>query len=397
MNQTADRPKILIICDYYLPGYEAGGPIRTLVNMVERFGDKFDFRIITRDHDGKKNRTPYTSVKINEWNKVGISEVFYLSKNNIRPSFLRKLVLGIEPEVIYVSSFFSPLTVYTLILRKIGKIPYLPLILVPEGELSAGSLSLKHCKKSLYMRVAKLLNLYQDVIWKAAAEAERREIELFAGKADKLFIASPMTPKIIFPEYDKITKPEKRAGRLRIVFLSRIMRTKNLHWLLNQLSKVKGELELNIYGPIENSEYWQECSRIISTLPANVAVFTGGTIPHHKVPLTIAKYDFFILPTIGENFGYVFIEALAAGCPLIISDRTPWRDLAKKGIGWDLPLESPESWIEILKKCINMSQHEYDEITQTARQFAIEWLQNPSLDESNIRVLEYALNSGSGK
>jgi glycosyltransferase involved in cell wall biosynthesis len=41
------------------------------------------------------------------------------------------------------------------------------------------------------------------------------------------------------------------------------------------------------------------------------------------------EYDFFVLPTIGENFGYVFLEALAAGCPLITSDRTPWTTLRK--------------------------------------------------------------------
>ena len=52
------------------------------------------------------------------------------------------------------------------------------------------------------------------------------------------------------------------------------------------------------------------------------------------------EYHFFILPTLGENFGHVFIEALAAGCPLIISNRTPWLELEKKGIGWDIPLEN---------------------------------------------------------
>ncbi len=58
-HTMADRPKILIICDYFLPGFESGGAMRTLVNMIDRFSDRFDFRVVTRDHDGPHNLTPY--------------------------------------------------------------------------------------------------------------------------------------------------------------------------------------------------------------------------------------------------------------------------------------------------------------------------------------------------
>jgi len=43
-----EKPIILVICDYYLPGFESGGALRTLVNMVDRLGARFDFRKITR-------------------------------------------------------------------------------------------------------------------------------------------------------------------------------------------------------------------------------------------------------------------------------------------------------------------------------------------------------------
>ena len=40
------RPVILVICDYYLPGFESGGAMRTLVNMVDRLGNNLEFKII---------------------------------------------------------------------------------------------------------------------------------------------------------------------------------------------------------------------------------------------------------------------------------------------------------------------------------------------------------------
>ncbi len=49
---------ILTFNRYYLPGYRAGGPIRTLANTVAQLGEEFSFRIITLNHDSGVD-TPY--------------------------------------------------------------------------------------------------------------------------------------------------------------------------------------------------------------------------------------------------------------------------------------------------------------------------------------------------
>jgi hypothetical protein len=46
-----DKPTILILNEYYLPGYKAGGPIRSISNLVSWLGDDFNFKIITTDRD----------------------------------------------------------------------------------------------------------------------------------------------------------------------------------------------------------------------------------------------------------------------------------------------------------------------------------------------------------
>ena len=43
--------RILTFVDYYLPGYKAGGPIRTIANMVSQLGGEFEFLIVTRERD----------------------------------------------------------------------------------------------------------------------------------------------------------------------------------------------------------------------------------------------------------------------------------------------------------------------------------------------------------
>jgi glycosyltransferase involved in cell wall biosynthesis len=188
-------------------------------------------------------------------------------------------------------------------------------------------------------------------------------------------------------------KPFKNFGEAKMIFLSRFMRKKNFKWLLENLTEIKGNLVIDIYGPLEDAGYWRECEQIIKNLPANIKVEAKGSIPHEKVLETIVKYHFFILPTLGENFGHVFLEALACGCPLIISDQTPWLKLNEKGIGWDITLENPQKWVEIINLCMNLSDVSYRKISAKSRQYVLDWLADSKIEENTLTILEKGLSN----
>ncbi len=117
------RKKILIICNYYLPGFKSGGSLRTIVNMIERLGDEFDFKIITFDHDGDKIR--YKNIEVNKWNQRGKAQVLYLSQNTVNISKLRELIIETRADSIYINSVFSKLSFFVLVLKKLNLIPEL--------------------------------------------------------------------------------------------------------------------------------------------------------------------------------------------------------------------------------------------------------------------------------
>jgi len=385
--------KILILCDYYLPGYKSGGGMRTVVNMVDRLKNKYDFFIITRDHDGKLDRQQYTSVNINQWNDVRGAKVFYLSKDKLKISKLHELISNVKPNVIYSNSYFATLTLYFLILKRLKVIKQINIILAPCGELSDGALQLNSAKKTAFIQLANLSNLFRNIIWKASTELEKAEIELVKGSGGEIYIAPDMLPRTIFEDYNSNIKPQKSSGEVKMIFLSRFMKKKNFKWLLENLSVIKGRLEIDVYGPLEDARYWSQCQRIIETFPKNIKIHAKGPVPHEEVLATLAKYHFFIMPTLGENFGHIFLESLAAGCPLIISDRTPWLNLEERNIGWDLSLDEPDKWVETLNLCINLDQSGYSKLSNNARNFAITILNDKKYEEDTLTVLERGLSA----
>ena len=76
-------------------------------------------------------------------------------------------------------------------------------------------------------------------------------------------------------------------------------------------------------------------------------------------------------PTFGENFCHVIREALSAGCPVLISDQTPWRNLQECGAGWDLPLEAPDQFRQIVQLCVDAGEESYAALRERAAGYAL--------------------------
>jgi glycosyltransferase involved in cell wall biosynthesis len=386
------KKKILVFCDYYLPGYKCGGGMRTIANMVDRIGDRYEFFVVARNHDGPHDLSPYTNVDFKNWNKIGNAKVFYLSKNKLNFVTFRKFIKEVEPTAIYLNSMFGKPTRLILILKKLGFIKQ-KIILAPEGELSIGAISNKPIKKKTFLAANRISKLYDNIIWKVCSEMEKEEVELLKGIGGNIFIAPNMSPSIILPKYLQTDKPKKVVGELKLVFLSRFARKKNFKWFLENISQVTGKLEVDIIAPIEDEAYWQECLDVIATLPKNIKITHIGSIPYEQALEKLVYYHFFLLPTLGENFGHVFIEGLSAGCPIIASNRTPWLNLENKGIGWDLPLENPAIWLETINYCLNMEQDEYSKLSEQSRNYAVDWLSDSSHEKATEAVLKFAVEN----
>ena len=390
--------KILVFCDYYLPSVKSGGGMWTIANLVERFCDRYDFHIVTRNYDSPGDTNPYTTVKTGEWNKVYNACVYYAAADDLTKTTMASLVKEVQPDCIFLNSAFSTPVVKYLMVRREKLVPDIPTILAPCGELSHGGLKSKRLKKRAYLAYAKFLGLYVGVIWKASTEVEVDEIRSIFGSSLVPMIAPDLTPKTILPNFSVDQKPEKTAGSVKFVFLSRIVPKKNLKYFLELLAEInEGHVTFDIVGPQENIAYWAECLALIEKLPENIKVDVVGSVSYADGLESLCNNHFFVLPTLNENFGYVFIESLAAGSPLLISDQTVWGEVEKYNAGYAIPLSEGSLWIEIIKKCVAMGGDEYIAMANASRNYAVSWLADAKLEEATANVLEAALEQSKAK
>jgi glycosyltransferase involved in cell wall biosynthesis len=129
---------------------------------------------------------------------------------------------------------------------------------------------------------------------------------------------------------------------------------------------------------------------LIKRLPENISVETRGALPNSELLRHLCDNHFFVLPTLSENFGYVFLEALSAGCPLIVGDQIPWQGVETKNVGWLISLSDKQRWRETLKLVAAMDAAEYSEMSARAKSFAEDWLNKPEIEAATVGLFETA-------
>lgn len=355
----AIKPKILILISYYLPAYKAGGPLRSISNMVEQISDDFEFWIITLDRD-LGDSCSYQNTKLNEWVEVNGARVFYATSDRLTIWNLTKLIKATPCDVLYLNSFFDyTFTIKPLLIRKFFLHNSLPVILAPRGELSEGALNIKNFRKKLmFISVSKLFGLYKKITWQASSEFEKNDIKsTLTINPDLVFISKDLPGRVsLSSKFSSDYMPTD--GVLRVVFLSRISPKKNLDYALRVLHRVNISVQFDIYGPLEDEVYWHLCSDLIESLPVNIKAKYCGVVLPDNIADTFSQYDLFFFPTQGENYGHVIAESLSVGTPVLISGQTPWRNLLNDGLGWDLSLDEPNIFVQALEHCFNLSTEE---------------------------------------
>lgn len=222
------------------------------------------------------------------------------------------------------------------------------IVIHPLGFYEPWSLRQKKLKKKIALKVYQSKILMKSNLIHCASRLEEKNI-LNLNKNFK----TAVLPYGIFNRFIK-NKVKRVKIKKKAIFFSRVHKKKGIENLIDAWKKVNNtSWSLDIYGPIENKKYYEKLAFLIKNKD-NIKILKP--IYNTKIKFkTFEKYDFMILPTYSENFGFVVLEALARGLPVLTTPNTPWTIIKKNNSGW-ISNNSVNSLCLILKKIFNSSK-----------------------------------------
>lgn len=354
--------KILVFLGGYLPGQKYGGPVTSIYNFTERFGDAYQIRIVCCDHDfGETQR--YAGIQPG-WNRVGKAEVTYLPDAACNRSTFRSILLAEKPDLIYASGimhfrFNAP------VILEANKLQ-IPVLLAPRGDICQNALRIKAWKKRPFLFLMKKTGFFSKCYFQATMQEEADNLVKYLGIDPQRIWCLPNLPSAPVPRI----KYRKESGVLKIVFVSRIQSKKNLLAAIQAVCHMREKAIFDIYGPIENQEYWKECQEAIRKAPEQVRISYRGALRPQQAKEIYANYDCFLFPTFSENYGHVIAEALLHDCPILISKgTTPWDDVEENGAGYAVSLQEPEGFTRRLDEMATMDNESYACVVEAVRKY----------------------------
>ncbi len=252
--------------------------------------------------------------------------------------------------------------------------------------LGKGALQIKAKKKKYFLTTAKLMGLYNGIRWQASSDLEADEVRHAFGPYARVQVALNLSA----PRDLKNVFREKQAGKLKLAFLNRISSKKNLEGTLKILARMPEtcSVDFDIYGPTEDKDYFARCEAQMQAMPSHIRCRYMGMVPNAEVVPTLQQYHFGILLTQHENFGHSIVESFAAGCPMIISDQTPWKHLHVEKAGWELPLAEEDRILDAIKAACAMNQEQYNQWSAGALEMAKRIVYHPEAIEQNKKLFD---------
>jgi glycosyltransferase involved in cell wall biosynthesis len=379
---SAERPVVLVALGCFWPGNDASGPNQSFIALATALHNEFEFRMVARDREPGAA----TSSAPKDWVDLGFARARYLDIGRFGARGLSALLKQTRHDALWLNSVYDrEFTLPALFASRLAGASRAPIILSPRGEFGSGALEVKAAKKQVFLRLARALGLWRGITWHATSEAEAKDAAAEAPKGADIVVAPNLRLMLSPPPF----QPPGEA--LRIVFVGRIAPIKGLPFALEVLARLRSPASFEIFGPPEDAATYAEARALADKLPPHIAVHWRGAASNEAIVEAHARSDLFLLPTGGENFGHAIFEALSCGVPVLVSDRTPWRGLAPKRAGWDLPLSRPEAFVAAIESFAALPQEGRAAWREGARACARAYVEESGAAEASARMLREAM------
>ena len=250
----------------------------------------------------------------------------------------------------------------------------IPYYVFPHGMLDPWfkeTFPFKHLKKCLYWPWAeyRVLRDAAAVIFTSEEEClqARKSFWLYRAREKVSLLgveASPIAPNA---RSEFLSRHPQLQNTRNFLFLGRLHPKKGCDILLDAFAGLgsNDSISLILAGPDQIG--WQANLRShVARLHLTDRVVFTGMLQGAMKQGAFASADAFVLPSHQENFGISVVEALAAGIPVLISDRVNiWREIDADRAGY-IESDDLEGTIRLLQRWIDTQPAERETIRQNA-------------------------------
>ena len=356
--------RVLIFSDFHYNSFSGGGITASLRNMIDFL--KKDFRF----------KNYFTESEKDNWLRL-------------RFNFLIKfftLLFVKKFDIIIINGFFffysSIIPILFSRLLKVDKI-----VIFSRGMLKDSALNKNYFLKVFTLFLIKLISSKKCII-QATDQKEYYEISKFFNL--KILIASDFPPKHNLLIYKK----KKKINHLNLLYVGRIDDLKNLKLVLKILIEFQNKFQnkytinFNIIGNIADQNYWNECKSHIKKLNKSYNIIYLGFIDNKKLYNYFNLNHLYISLTKGENFGYTIAESLSNNLPIIISDKTIFKNLESQGLGFEIDISKNSKIFSVLKFFLDMNNVEYQKYIVNLHNKIENYYQFEEIEKSHIKLFE---------
>ena len=333
--------RICLVSSSFYPATFYGGPISATWDLSKKLAEKgIEVYVSTTNANGSKK----LDVECNKYLKKEENVFVKYYNEQITNKFSVFFLFGIwsdikKSDIVYIQYLFHYTVLFSLLFSVFQK---KKIVVCPRGSFSVFTLNNKLTFIKLLWLNFLIKPMVNNIIWQASSYLEERDILNKFPNADVAII----NDGIDFDSFQNsiLVSRNELLNKFTGITCNDVS---NIFFSMGRLHKIKGFdmlveafnlfLEKDKYAKLiiagGDDGVGEKLKNQIKKLNLSSSVFLIGAINFEDKKLLLNNCDYFTLASEFESFGIVIAEALSCGKPVVVSNKTPWKDIQINNCG----------------------------------------------------------------
>jgi glycosyltransferase involved in cell wall biosynthesis len=333
--------RVCLVSSSFYPATFYGGPISATWDLSKKLAQRgFEVYVSTTDANGRERLEVKCNTYLEKEENVFVKYYNEQIINRLSLSFIFGIWSDIKKsDVVYIQYLFHYTVFFSLLL---SVMQCKKVIICPRGSFSKFTLTNRFSfLKSLWIFLF-IRPFSRRIIWQASSYLEESDIRIEFPNST----VSVINDGVNFQSF-QVCQEISKTELVNRYSNSSFTKVSSLFFSMGRLHKIKRfdilidafylflqedkNAKLIIAGGNDGSG--SKLNNQIKRLNIEDSVFLIGAIGFGEKKILLNNCDYFTLASEFESFGIVVAEALSCGLPVVVSNKTPWRDIEINNCG----------------------------------------------------------------